>query len=656
MDSSPPPPPPPSSKCLFNAPPSSAVLESIDGYLLTRPDLVRLDGFPGTKVVALRDAVARPPLVAVISGGGAGHEPAHCGLVAAGLLTAAVSGDVFASPHPDAILAAIRTVARRGGGADDDDDDGGGGVLLVVKNYTGDRLAFGAAAETARAEGYSVELVIVGDDAAVDGGAITGRRGLAGTLLVHKVAGAAAAEGLQLGAVAALARATAAAVLTAGASLSVCSLPGVPLSTRLAAGDGSCEVGLGIHGEPGAELVALLSADALAERLVDLLQRRHGQTAAAAGTGAGSGADSGASPCVLLVNNLGGLSALEFGIVVGSVVKAMRGGAISFSAPGRTLVPTHILTGSLMTSLDMKGVSVTVLEAEQSLALALASSTSSSSPPLPSLLGLLRAPTSCPHWPPLVLLPDVGSRMHVVPVPRAPPPSTSAAAQASQEGGGELVRGDVASFLAAVRAAAAAATAAEPELARLDTLAGDGDAGLTMRLIAGAALRGAEEAAASAAGGSPTTAPLANLLGGVADAVSGAAGGSSGLLYGIMLRAAQAQARALGPATPVPEAVALCFHAGVAAAQTYGGAHAGDRTMLDALFPASTALSAGRGWAAAAAAAEEGAEATKWMAPKAGRASYVAAERCKGERDAGAHAVAAWMRAVAEGVGAGRGE
>src|SRR3954451_18832436 len=156
--------------------------------------------------------------VAVLSGGGSGHEPAHAGYVGAGMLHAAVAGDVFTSPSVDAVLAAIRAVA------------GPPGVLLIVKNYTGDRLNFGLAAELARAEGYSVEIVVVGDDVALaanarDGDEGAGRRGLAGTVLVHKVAGASAEAGASLAEVAAEARDAAGAVGTMGVALTPCTVP-----------------------------------------------------------------------------------------------------------------------------------------------------------------------------------------------------------------------------------------------------------------------------------------------------------------------------------------------------------------------------------------------------------------------------------------------
>src|SRR5215472_5278694 len=185
-------------KKLINRP-NAVVEEMVEGLAAVYPGLRKL---PGHTVLVRADLPAAPHRpVAVISGGGSGHEPAHAGYVGRGMLAAAVAGDVFTSPSPDAVLAALRATA------------GPAGALLVVKNYTGDRLNFGLAAELARAEGIPVEMVLVADDVALAGSvAHAGRRGLAGTILVHKVAGASAESGAPLAEVAAAGRAAAEAV------------------------------------------------------------------------------------------------------------------------------------------------------------------------------------------------------------------------------------------------------------------------------------------------------------------------------------------------------------------------------------------------------------------------------------------------------------
>ncbi|CAI0472806.1 unnamed protein product [Linum tenue] len=207
--------------------PNDVVTEFIEGLVESYPGMQYLDGFPEVKVVLRADvAGAKNDKVAIISGGGSGHEPAHAGFVGEGMLTAAVCGDVFASPQVDSILAGIRAVT------------GPMGCLLIVKNYTGDRLNFGLAAEQAKSEGYKVELemtVLYHHHEA---------------LLAEEVAGAAAAAGLPLEDVAEEARHASELVGTMGVALSVCTLPGQVTPDRL--GLGKMELGLGIHGEPGA--------------------------------------------------------------------------------------------------------------------------------------------------------------------------------------------------------------------------------------------------------------------------------------------------------------------------------------------------------------------------------------------------------------------
>src|SRR5690606_39195407 len=197
-------------------------------------------------IVVMRDLPgpdARP--VAVLSGGGSGHEPAHAGYVGTGMLTAAIAGDVFTSPSVDAVLAGILSVA------------GPAGALLIVKNYTGDRLNFGLAAELAREQGIPVEVVLVADDVSLrDMVPADRRRGIAGTVLVHKIAGAAAAHGWPLDKVAAVAARAAAGVGSMGVGLGACTVPsaGTP---SFSLGETEVEYGLGIHGEKGVRRVSM---------------------------------------------------------------------------------------------------------------------------------------------------------------------------------------------------------------------------------------------------------------------------------------------------------------------------------------------------------------------------------------------------------------
>ena len=309
--------------------PSSMVTAALDALVRTSGGaLARLDGYPEIKVV-LRAAPARPDRVAVISGGGAGHEPAHAGFVGEGMLTAAVSGEIFASPGVAAVLAAIMAVT------------GEAGCLLVVKNYTGDRLNFGLAAERARAAGKHVEMVIVADDVALPGAAQP--RGISGTLIVHKVAGAAAESGASLADVTAQARSAATAVRTIGVSLSSADIPFRAPARAFPPSGG--ELGLGIHGEPGAEMITVENSQAVVGRMSGLLE----EALPASG------------PLAILLNNLGGVSGLELGVVTDDVLATPLGQRAEL-----VLGPA-----SLMTSLSMRGFSISAIPLDDPLRAAL---------------------------------------------------------------------------------------------------------------------------------------------------------------------------------------------------------------------------------------------------------------------------------------------
>ncbi len=293
------------------------VQEAINGLVATSGGrLRRLDGYPFIRVVLRSDW--DKSRVAVISGGGSGHEPAHAGFVGPGMLTAAVCGDVFASPAVEAVLAGILAVT------------GEAGCLLVVKNYTGDRLNFGLAAERARAFGLKVNMVIVQDDVAMPG--LSRPRGVAGTLLVHKIAGALAESGGDLEAVTQAARRAVAGVMSIGMSLDTCSMPGSTKEQRIAPGD--IELGLGIHGEPGAQHIRYEGARQAMEAAVGKLTSRlaDGQRH------------------VALLNNLGSTTELEMAILAEELRLSELGERIS-----------HIIgPASMMTALDMHGFSLTL--------------------------------------------------------------------------------------------------------------------------------------------------------------------------------------------------------------------------------------------------------------------------------------------------------
>jgi triose/dihydroxyacetone kinase / FAD-AMP lyase (cyclizing) len=236
------------------------VQQALDGFVAASGGaLSRLDGYPFILVVLRSDW--DKSRVAVISGGGSGHEPAHAGFVGPGMLTAAICGDVFASPSVDAVLAGILAVT------------GKAGCVLIVKNYTGDRLNFGLAAERARTFGLKVNMVIVQDDISFPD--VTRPRGVAGTLLVHKIAGAVSEQGGDLAAVTQAAQRAAKNAISIGISLDTCTVPGAAKEDRI--GSGRAELGLGIHGEPGAQQIPYRDAcnvmERVAEKMADKLQQ-----------------------------------------------------------------------------------------------------------------------------------------------------------------------------------------------------------------------------------------------------------------------------------------------------------------------------------------------------------------------------------------------
>jgi dihydroxyacetone kinase-like protein len=270
--------------------------------------------------------------VSLVSGGGSGHEPLHGGFVGRGMLDAACAGEVFTSPTPDQMVAATVDVDR------------GAGVLHIVKNYTGDVMNFEMAAEMAAAgSGIRVESVVVDDDVAVQDSTWTaGRRGVGLTVLLEKIVGAAAEEGQDLDAVAALARRVNEAGRSMGMALTSCTVPAAGKPTFDLPED-EMEMGVGIHGEPGRRRVPLGTAAEIAEQLVDPILADLDFTGA---------------PSIVMLNGMGGTPLLELYLLYGEVATLLEKGGVA---------PARVLVGNYITSLDMAGASVTVLRADDEL-------------------------------------------------------------------------------------------------------------------------------------------------------------------------------------------------------------------------------------------------------------------------------------------------
>ncbi|MEN4717885.1 dihydroxyacetone kinase subunit DhaK [Pantoea agglomerans] len=521
---------------------------ALDGMIYASPwrNLVRLQVDPRIRIVMRNDWQKQQ--VALISGGGSGHEPAHVGFIGKGMLTAAVCGDVFASPSVDAVYNAIINIT------------GEAGCLLIVKNYTGDRLNFGLAAEKARKAGFSVNMVIVGDDVALPDNPQP--RGVAGTLLVHKVAGFVAERGDDLTAVTEAAEAASRAIATMGVALSSCHLPDEQTGQRVP--DGSVEMGLGIHGEPGVDVMQTQNSQQIVQHLLEKVMPDNDQ------------------PRALLINNLGGMSALEMSLVT------------------RDLIESPLSLGSdyligpapLMTALDMKGFSVTSMTLT------------------PLFEEAICAPVEVTGW--------------VQAVKVAPLQPVNATKEATAHPAQPSDNPTVAAF---VNSICETLIASESELNKLDAQVGDGDTGSTFAA-------GARQIQRECTDNQLPLNALPDLLAVTGERLATVMGGSSGVLMAIFFTAA-AQQLAEGDALPA------ALQQGLEKMKQYGGAQPGDRTLIDALQPAIEVLVAGKSLAEAADEAQQGSDATASMGKaKAGRSSYLNSANLNGVSDPGAVAVA----------------
>ncbi len=309
--------------------PEHVVDDMLKGMVDAHPEYIKkLDSF---HVLVRKDAPAEAQ-VALVSGGGSGHEPSHGGYVGEGMLSAAVAGEVFTSPTPDQIVEAIKHT------------DNGKGVLLIIKNYTGDVMNFEMAAEMVSMEGINTEKVIVNDDVAVENSTYTaGRRGVAGTIFVHKIAGAAAQEGRSLEDVKKVAEKTIANVRSMGMSLDACIVPAAG-KKGFELGVDEVEIGLGIHGEPGVSREKLKTADEhtyeLMEKILQDIEIKSTDEVA------------------VLINGLGATPLMELYIVNKAVSKILEN-------KGVNIAKTYV--GNFMTALEMPGFSISILKLDDEL-------------------------------------------------------------------------------------------------------------------------------------------------------------------------------------------------------------------------------------------------------------------------------------------------
>lgn len=532
------------------------VNDAIEGILISAPhgNLVKLDIDPAIRVVARSDW--DKSRVAVISGGGSGHEPAHAGFVGKGMLTAAVCGDLFASPSVDAVLNAIVAVT------------GDRGCLLIVKNYTGDRLNFGLAAEKAKRYGLKVEMVIVADDIALPDNKQP--RGIAGTALVHKIAGFAAEKGKSLSEVRDIAQQACENLWSLGVAMQTCNLPGSD-DEEGRIKQGHVELGLGIHGEPGASVLDTQNSKAIIDKLIAPLKEKAGNGRFA-----------------VLINNLGGVSALEMALLTKELAHSALQDQIAYL----------IGPAPLVSSLDMKGFSLSLLRLNETFERA------------------INEPVETIGWQKPVAFAPLRTLPHTAIQDRV-----------------DYAPSDNAQVAAMVEVATQTLVDLENRLNALDAKVGDGDTGSTFA-------QGARDIAQLLQEKQLPLNDVPKLLLLTGERLATVMGGSSGVLMSIFFTAA-------GQALHDGKSLADALLSGLAQMKQYGGADLGDRTLIDALQPALEALQK-CDIQAAAQAAKKGADATASMQKAgAGRSSYVNKENLDGVTDPGAVAVAEVFAALA---------
>lgn len=580
---------------------------------------------PHTKVVNRTTLILRQPApdrVHLLCGGGGGHEPAHAAFVGQGMLSCAVSGQIFASPNAGQVEDALKRLDLAGRSR---------GTLIVVKNYTGDVLQFGLANERwaathlvsgkdakeqdSETKPHQVRLVVVGDDVSVprEQGALTGRRGLAGTVLVYKLAGALAANGSShsLDEIEHLARTVADSCGTMGMGLEHCHVPGTDKSEAYL-GENEAEIGMGIHNESGIRKVSPVPS---AAKLVDEFLSTITATTDSERSYLQFKND-GQDEVILLVNNLGGLPEVELSIVAKEAAEWLK---------RKRITVRRAIAGSFMTSLNLPGFSLTLLLLPREPVPLPPSSTSSSFAVSSDLLvELFDAPTEAPAWKwsfkgePEMLVEEAeeeGKKRK----------ETSAGEKESRVKGPRP--SDSKLFLPALESALKSVIAAEPEITRYDTIAGDGDAGLTLKAGAQGILDAISENRI------PDDDVVAAMVA-CSEVVEREMGGTSGGLYAIALsglsKGLVEAAKDKESEVATAEVWARGLELALNTLYRYTRARPPSRTLVDPLssFILTFASDPSR-LSHAIKAAQEAAEATRDLAAKAGRAAYVDQEKIR---------------------------
>lgn len=499
--------------------------------------------------------------VTLISGGGAGHEPAQSGFVGPGLLDAAVSGQIFASPSTKQIIAGVKAVKSERGS------------IIIVMNYTGDVIHFGMAAEQLRSrDGYNCELVSVGDDISVNKKA--GRRGLAGTVLVHKVAGHLARDGWDIGVLADALRTTSSNLATVAASLEHCTVPGRKFETELKADE--MEIGMGIHNEPGVKTIKIGKVEDLLTELVDKFNPSD-QDFVPFNKG---------DEVVLLVNSLGGVSALELHAIA-NIAQTKIEKTLGVKA-------VRLIVGNFMAAFNGPGFSLTLLNVTETKKKADF-----------DVLGALDAPVSTAAWPSLQ---------------QKDKPKNGGVQEEEEDESDKPaeptgIKADGPLFKAMIESAVEDLKKEEPKITKYDTIAGDGDCGET--LLAGGdgildAISNKKIDLNDAAGVSD-----------ISHIVENSMGGTSGGLYSIFFAGLVSGIKETKAKELSVEVFASACRYALQTLSKYTQAGKGDRTLMDALIPFVETLEKTKDFPKAVEAAREGADGTCKLPANFGRASYV---------------------------------
>ncbi|CED83175.1 dihydroxyacetone kinase [Phaffia rhodozyma] len=593
-----------SSKHIVNDP-KAIVLDALKGVVALNPNVKLNEEY---KVIHLAKV---PHQVSIISGGGSGHEPSHAGFVGAGLLSAAVSGNVFASPNTNQVKKALEIV------------NNDKGTLIVIMQYTGDVLHFGLAKEqfTAQNPSSKIRLLAVGEDVSVgrEQGKMVGRRGMAGTVLVYKIAGALAKEGAEIDEVYDLGKYVADRTATLGVGLEHCSLPG-STSTESHLKADEMELGMGIHNEPGLEKITLpKTRDLLNQMITFSISTSDPDRSFVPFKGDGK------DEVVLMINNLGGISQLELSGIVGHAIEV---------ASEKGLKVRRVLAGTYMTSLDMPGFSVSLF---------LLPREGESAYTADQLLSYVDAPGDAPGW---------AWNAASEPVVHVDTKEASSEEKAVKNNGSPLPPTSSSVFLAAIKQACEDVIAAEPEITRYDTIAGDGDCGTCLK-------SGGEGVLNALKAGEIDETDVISAVLTLAENIERDMDGTSGALYSIFFNALASGLRKASEAQKTQAATAEVWAAAVSFAKNtlyeYTRARAPSRTLVDPLEVFQTQFSsAPNDFSSAVRQAVDAAAETSKIQAKAGRAAYVGREELSKANvpDPGAHGVGILLKGIEKALSA----